>query len=70
MNKPKKKKPKGTLVYSRDGNLLGKLTGSRQPCSLEGCRGWKMGVRWDNGKITFPCTEGMSFRKRSWRIRG
>ncbi|MBE3144532.1 MAG: hypothetical protein IMZ61_11505 [Planctomycetes bacterium] len=59
---------KGTLVYSRDAKHRGRLTGSRRLCSLEGCGGFKLGVRWDNGKTTFPCTNGMSFRKISWRI--
>lgn len=59
---------KNTLVYSRDAKHLGRTTGSRRPCNLEGCTGLRLGVRWDNGKITYPCTKGMIFRKRSWRI--
>jgi hypothetical protein len=58
----------GLLVYSRDAKHTGRLTGSTHSCSLESCRGWRLGVRWDNGKITYPCTDGMTFRKRSWRI--
>lgn len=58
----------GTLVYSRDAQHRGRLTGSRHMCSLEGCGGDRLGVRWDNGRVTFPCTKGMAFRKRTWRI--
>jgi hypothetical protein len=59
---------KGTLIYSRDAKLRGRLTGSHRMCSLESCRGNRLGVRWDNGHVTFPCSDGMTFRKRSWRI--
>jgi hypothetical protein len=59
---------KGTLIYSRDAKHRGRLTGSRRLCSLEGCRGERLGARWNNGKITFPCTNGMVFLKRSWRL--
>jgi hypothetical protein len=58
----------GTLVYSRDAKYRGRLTGTRRLCSLESCRGSRLGVRWENGKLTFPCTDGMTWRKRSWRI--
>lgn len=58
----------GVLVYSRDAKHRGKLTGSHRICGLEGCRGLQLTVRWEDGKITYPCTKGMIFRKKSWRI--
>lgn len=47
-------------VISKDGKEKGNLTGGLAfPCKLEGCRGKRIGVRWGNGKITFPCSSGM-----------
>jgi hypothetical protein len=37
----------------------GTLTGGFRNCQMEGCRGKRLGVRWDDGKLTFPCTHGM-----------
>lgn len=50
---------KGTKVVSRDGKIKGKTTGSCNHCRLEGCNGLRLGVRWSDGKLTFPCTKGM-----------
>lgn len=46
-------------VLSRDRKLRGVLTGGSRRCQLEGCTGRKLGVRWPDGKITWPCTKGM-----------
>jgi len=46
-------------VYSSDCKEWGHTTGSSQQCRLEGCNGKRLGVRWTNGKITYPCTKGM-----------
>ena len=59
---------KGTMVYSRDAKSRGRTTGSKRPCRLEGCTGLRLGVKWNDGKITYPFTKGMTWRKRSWRI--
>jgi len=51
-------------VYSRKVNgqqIVGKPTGSTRVCRLEGCTGRRMGVRWSDGKLTFPCTKGMKW---------
>jgi hypothetical protein len=50
-------------VYSRDRKEFGMPTGSSTVCKLEGCRGRRIGVRWRDGKITFPCTHGMKIYK-------
>lgn len=59
---------KGDKVFSRDGKKVGIATGSTHHCTLEGCRGLRIAVRWDDGKITFPCSRGMSFGKKSAKI--
>ncbi len=39
---------------------FGVPTGGTRHCKLEGCNGIRLGVRWPDGKLTFPCTKGMS----------
>jgi hypothetical protein len=51
------------VVISRDGEDKGLPTGGAYPCRLEGCMGVRIGVRWPDGSITFPCTRGMEFSK-------
>ena len=62
----------GTRVISRDGKQRGRLTGTRRLCSLDGCTGERLTTRWDNGKISYPCTKGMTFNESKrgyfWRI--
>lgn len=48
-------------VYSRGRKVTGKPTGSIRACTLEGCRGSRIGVRWTDGKITYPCTKGLKW---------
>ncbi len=67
-------------VYPRRGSRFkkpGTVTGRRR-CTLEGCRGIQLSVKWPNGQRTFPCTDGMEIvcealissdsGRRSWRI--
>lgn len=46
-------------VLSRDGKERGTVTGRTRPCSLEGCRGVQVMVKWPDGKVTWPCSAGM-----------
>lgn len=51
------------FVFARDprgGRLRGRLTGGHRVCPLEGCHGARLGVRWPDGRLTWPCTKGMS----------
>lgn len=59
------------LLYGQKGtafeNVAGRLTGGEYPCRMESCRGSRVGVRWPDGKITYPCSsqivhEGDHFR--------
>jgi hypothetical protein len=51
-------------VVSRSGHLVGKPTGTTRRCRLEGCGGVNIGVRWPDGKITWPCSKGMTYSKK------
>jgi hypothetical protein len=63
-----KSTPKGNLVVSRDGKKKGKTTGGCYRCRMDGCPGLRIGVRWEDGKLTFPCSKGMIRNKKGWKI--
>jgi len=48
-------------IYSRGRKHVGKPTGSTRFCTLENCGGTRITTRWDNGKVTHPCSEGMNW---------
>ena len=56
------------FIYSRDLAHRGRTTGGTRPCNLEGCRGTRVAVRWNDGKLTYPCTAGMKPYKKGWKI--
>jgi len=49
-------------IISSDGKYKGKPTGSARCCQMESCRGVRIGVRWEDGKLTYPCTANMEFK--------
>lgn len=53
----------GMLVYGRnEGNRKpGKVVGYRD-CTLEGCGGTRVAVRWPDKTLTWPCVRGMKYR--------
>ena len=54
---------KGERVYAQGGEEFGIATGKWHHCRLHGCTGARITVRWSDGKITYPCTKGMSIRE-------
>jgi len=61
---------KGVSCLNREGSLAGVLTGGTRHCSLSGCRGVRIYVRWPDGKLTLPCSEGMEYdeENKTWNI--
>lgn len=60
---------KGYPVYARGMKKpTGKTTGGTRHCGLEGCTGKRIGVRWEDGKLTWPCTKGMNDTGKAWEI--
>lgn len=55
------------VVISRDNKTQGKVVGTRR-CTLEGCRAQRLGVRWPDGKITWPCKKGMTLQEDGWHF--
>lgn len=60
---------RGLPVRPRTGKMTGRLTGGSRGCA-EGCRGRRLGVRWPDGQLTWPCTKGMTYdaAKQRWKI--
>ncbi len=44
--------------------------GAKFPCSMGGCRGQRISVKWADGKRSRPCTKGMLYREKkdAWYI--
>lgn len=49
------------IILSNDGQLTGQLTGGERQCTLEGCNGPRVGIRWNDGTLTWPCIKGIEF---------
>ena len=61
-----------TQVQSRDGKVTGRVTSTSRRCQLEGCGGIRIGVRWPDGRLTYPCSKGLigvEGEAGTWRIR-
>jgi len=58
---------KGQKVVGPYG-AIGTTTGGRRPCKLEGCTGGQIAVRWEDRKLTYCCTAGMTFKNDIWKI--
>lgn len=50
-------------VLSRTGKLVGHPTGGKYRCQMEGCNGNRIGVRWSDGSVTYPCSKGLIFSR-------
>ena len=50
---------KGDRVISRTGEI-GIHTGGKYMCRLEGCSGYRIATRWPDGRMTYPCSKGMT----------
>jgi len=58
-----------TPVRPRGSGKRGKATGNTHCCSMHGCNGLRVSVRWPDGRVTFPCSKGMTVRKDGdWKI--
>ena len=54
-------------IVSRDGKHVGTPIGTTRMCRLEGCTGLRIGVRWDDGKLTYPCSKGLRWSPKGTR---
>jgi hypothetical protein len=51
--------PAPGFVYTRGGKRRGLVTGGVRACGARDCAGPLIGVRWPDGKMTWPCRQGM-----------
>lgn len=59
---------KGQKVTDIDGRL-GTTTGGKRRCPVDKCPGQQIAIRWENGQLSYCCTEEMSFKNDVWRIK-
>lgn len=50
--------PAGIPVLSRSGTIRGITMGRGGPCPSHSCDGYLVGVDWETGQMTHPCTKG------------
>lgn len=56
-------------VWNREHTECGIPTQTVQNCRMESCRSERIGVRWPDGKITWPCMRGMDTSSPTdWQI--
>lgn len=63
--------PLEAQVYGRKGTKFSRVRGrvvGRRDCTLESCGAVRLGVRWPDGRLTWPCTRGMRKEGNTWRI--
>jgi hypothetical protein len=64
----------GDRVYVRKGageddNIYGIVTSNTERCRLEGCGGYRIRVKWKDGRITKPCSNATHIEgENAWRI--
>jgi hypothetical protein len=44
-------------VFSRNGKYAGVVTNTSR-CTLDGCGGTRLHVKWPDGRRTYPCAKG------------
>jgi hypothetical protein len=65
----KPKTEKDIPVFARgEKTARGRTTGGSRRCTLDGCPGYRIAIRWPSGKITYPCSKGMTRSRKGWRI--
>ncbi len=48
------------IVLNRDETKIGVVINEcAHPCPMEGCTGTRKSVRWQDGRLTYPCTKGL-----------
>lgn len=56
---------KGVKVFPRTDKFPGVTTGTFRRCQLEGCSGIRVGVKWGNNNITWPCSKSLELQPDS-----
>lgn len=61
--------PRGTVVRHRykGRTYTGKTTGGWRGCACGSPSGFRVGVRWEDGSLTWPCLKGMA-ASEGWSV--
>jgi hypothetical protein len=64
----------GLVVWSLSGEIEGRTTGNRRPCTADGppgvgCPGWFIGVTWETGQRMAICSKGWHYDPVSRSVR-
>jgi hypothetical protein len=59
---------KGQKVVGASGQQ-GTTTGGKRKCPSKGCPGQQVAVRWDDGTLSYCCSNEMTFKNDVWRIK-
>jgi hypothetical protein len=51
----------GLVVWSKSGDIEGRMTGPRQRCTSIGCPGWLVSITWETGQALKVCSEGWHY---------
>lgn len=57
-----------TKIWDREQKELGIILNSSYVCRARECDGVRLRVRWQDGKITYPCTRAMSTNDKGEKI--
>lgn len=50
---------RGAVIWCPKKKFRGVSTGSRRPCTLGGCNGDQIFLRWDDGDRSWPCIKAL-----------
>jgi hypothetical protein len=60
--------PVGATIFTRDKKEKGKVVSHTSRTCHEGCGGTRLGVRWPDGRLTYPCSRGIVGYRKNYRI--
>lgn len=56
-------------VINRAGTEVGRVVSRSRRCTLTGCAGIRVGVKWPDGSRTYPCSKGLTATSHdTWQI--
>ncbi len=57
------------FIWDRGNTERGRIAGATRHCQLDGCRGLRIRVVWDNGRSTWHCSKGLrELNATEWQI--
>ena len=60
--------PIGAIIFTRDKKEKGEVVSHTERICHEGCGGTRLGVRWSDKSLTYPCSSGIVGYRKHYRI--